>query len=105
MTFKERIDAILNGLSQALEIKYTYEYYSEVPVLENNPRFVQVVYDALNIHPEENDAKPEIVHTITLTGEDFAFYTQKYPGVFLYLGCKDPDLDEVIPLHSPNFNF
>ena len=105
VTFRERIGAALDGLSQALGIKYSFEYYSEVPILKNDPDFVRVIYDGLYQHLKEADGKPKIVNNVTLTGEDFAFYTQKYPGVFLYLGCKDPSQNEVFPLHSPQFNF
>jgi len=105
VTFKEKITNILEGLSLALGIDYNLEYYSEVPVLVNHSIFVHEVFGALNKLPEDANLTTRLLNENTLTGEDFAFYTQKRPGLFLYLGCADPSATEVVPLHSPTFDF
>ena len=38
-----------------------------------------------------------------MTGEDFAYYTQKYPATFYRLGTMNTITKEVFPLHSANF--
>ena len=38
----------------------------------------------------------------TMGGEDFAFYLQRTPGCFIFLGAGRPN---VAPLHSPFFDF
>lgn len=45
----------------------------------------------------------EITHPF-MTAEDFAFYLERVPGVFLFLG-NDPIGAPSPPLHSPRFNF
>ena len=36
--------------------------------------------------------------------EDFAYYCEKIPGVFVYLGARNPDKDCTYPHHHPKFN-
>ena len=36
----------------------------------------------------------------TLAGEDFSEYLDVVPGVFVFLGCRNPDVDAVYPQHS-----
>ena len=38
-----------------------------------------------------------------MTGEDFAYYSQKYPTTFYRLGTMNAQTKEVFPLHSSNF--
>ena len=41
----------------------------------------------------------------TMAAEDFAFYLQKVPGAFLFLGNNPSEKDPYPNLHSPRFNF
>lgn len=104
-TFKEKINNLLEGMRIALGIDFNFEYYSEVPVLMNNSTFVHSVNNALTQLPTDAKLAPRIINDNTLTGEDFAFYTQKLPGLFLYLGCANPHSTEIFPLHSSKFDF
>jgi amidohydrolase len=47
-----------------------------------------------------------VVETLPVTGaEDFSYYQQRVPGLFLWLGVRDPDVPaaEAAPNHSPQF--
>ncbi len=37
-------------------------------------------------------------------GEDFAYYLEKKPGSFFWLGGRDPELDTVYFNHNPKFD-
>lgn len=39
-----------------------------------------------------------------MTGEDFAYFSERVPGFMLLLGCGNKDKGIVSPLHSPTFN-
>ncbi len=39
----------------------------------------------------------------TMYGEDFAYYLQKVPGAFVFLGCGNPEGGVTEPCHSPKF--
>lgn len=101
--FPERIEKAIRGLCEAIDADYTFEYFPEVPVLENAASFVDSVHASLS--EELGHQKVLIVDKVTMTGEDFAFYTQLIPGLFLYLGCSDPASSARHPLHSAQFNF
>lgn len=36
----------------------------------------------------------------TLAGEDFAEYLERVPGAFVFLGCRNPEVDAVHAQHS-----
>jgi metal-dependent amidase/aminoacylase/carboxypeptidase family protein len=39
-----------------------------------------------------------------MIGEDFSFLARKAPGLYFFLGVKDPAQAQMAPLHSPNFS-
>lgn len=97
-----RMERALHGLCQAVDATYTFDYYPEVPVLQNTAGLADVVRTRLVA--SGGCAQPVVLNDIALTGEDFAFYTQRLPGLFLFLGCSDPAAGQRIPLHSPRFD-
>ena len=36
-------------------------------------------------------------------GEDFAYYTEKVPGCFAFLGVSNPDIEAIYDVHHPMF--
>ena len=43
--------------------------------------------------------------TPMLTADDFAYYQEEVPGLYMFLGCRNEEKDCVYPLHSSRFNF
>ncbi len=37
-------------------------------------------------------------------GEDFAYFAEKYPSAFVYVGCRNEEKDCIYPWHSSKFN-
>ena len=50
---------------------------------------------------QENVVLPEI----TMGGEDFAYYLQQVPGVFVFMGTRNPAKGLTASHHSPKFTF
>jgi amidohydrolase len=49
---------------------------------------------------------PRLVEDLPRTGaEDFAFYAERIPGLYLWLGIRPPDVaaEDAAPNHSPRF--
>jgi len=44
------------------------------------------------------------VHPLMIA-EDFSYYQQKVPGVYIFLGCRNESKGFTAPLHSSKFNF
>lgn len=70
------------------------------PVTWNDPEL------ARRMLPTLERVAPIVVEAPPRTGaEDFAFYAQQIPGLYLWLGVRSPDVDasEAAPNHSPKF--
>jgi len=70
------------------------------PVTWNDPEL------ARRMLPTLERVAPVVVEAPPRTGaEDFAFYAQQIPGLYLWLGVRSPDLDaaDAAPNHSPRF--
>ena len=90
----DRIRDIANGTSLAygVEIDFDWEYGS--PSVYNDPEWTQFAKDtaaSLGLVVREPDA--------SLGGEDFSYYQQEAPGVFLNIGVGNGDR----PMHGPTF--
>ena len=44
------------------------------------------------------------IHPLMIA-EDFSYYQQRVPGVYMFLGCGNESRGFTAPLHSSNFNF
>jgi len=73
------------------------------PYLHNDPVQSEFAKDTIrNIFGEESLDEPQFP---SMASEDFAFYLQKKPGAFLFLGVKPIEQSEYPSLHSPYFDF
>ncbi len=73
------------------------------PPLHNDPAMSEFAQASIaRSLGEENLSTPEHPY---MTAEDFAFYLQKLPGAYIFLGNDAPGETDPPPLHSPHFNF
>ncbi|MDO9517197.1 MAG: M20 family metallopeptidase [Methanosarcinaceae archaeon] len=79
---------------------YDLEIMHGYPVLVNNAAFTKTVHSLLNERYQDVDGNAKPI----FGAEDFAFYLQKVPGVYLTLGTKNPDKDIVEGNHSSRFD-
>ena len=73
-----------------------------LPVTYNDPELTGKMRSTL----EDVVGVENVQQSPMVTGaEDFAFYQQEIPGMFFFLGARDPELprDKAIPNHSPFF--
>ncbi|MBK5443316.1 M20 family metallopeptidase [Peribacillus sp. TH24] len=87
------------GAGATVEFKYKRGY----PTLWNHPEeTIKADKLAKNFLGEEKIIQ---IQPFTLTGmEDFAFYLQKVPGTFFYVGGANPAMNAIYPHHHPKFN-
>ncbi|MBR9980506.1 MAG: amidohydrolase [Desulfatitalea sp.] len=98
-SWPERIERIARGVCTSMGAQYQLDYQPGYPVTINDATIAQRArYWAGSTVGEESVVTPEP----TMGGEDFAFYLERVPGCFLFLGCGRPDAS---PLHSPTFDF
>ena len=73
-----------------------------LPITYNNPDLAERMRPSLERVVGPGNLETSTVHT---GGEDFAYYAEQVPGLFIFLGVRPPDLDPSIRIvgHSPQF--
>lgn len=99
---EERLQQLVENTAAAHGGTAGIEYYGGYPLLENEPLSTDYLLEAAGtIVPADSlclDYPP------SMGAEDFAFYLQKVPGAFCWLGLQ-PAGDPVPSLHHPQFDF
>lgn len=99
----QRIEAIAGGIARGMGGDCQMKYIRGYPPLMNDPGLTKKVLSTLaKVVGEENIVN---VEKPALGGEDFAFFTRKVPGVFLWLGCRPEGVakEDMAPLHNNRF--
>jgi len=97
----EMIEKIAAGICQSYGASYNLDYERQLPPVYNHPEFVRLVLPWLfKSIGEANvvEVRPQLV------AEDFAYYAERIPAFYFFLGVKSPGQMTAAPLHSPNFN-
>lgn len=98
----EEIRSIAQSLETAYGVTIDLDYKYDYPVLYNSPEHVNAIADTLK--GSVGDYLKKVEYGEKLSGsEDFAYYLQKTPGAFYFVGAKPEDLDEPYPNHHPKF--
>lgn len=95
---KHRIHAINRAHETAYGVRIETEILDYYPPVINDKELYETVSDLLS-DSERHILKP------MMYAEDFAFYQQKIPGLFMMIGTRNEKLGFVHPLHSCYFNF
>jgi amidohydrolase len=99
-TVKARMDAILKGITSSYDASYSLEYIETTPVTYNDPKLTAASLPALRAVVGEKliEAEPQMV------AEDFAFYQQRIPGFYFFLGVANPDRGITAMWHTEYFD-
>ena len=100
---RKKIPQVMESLVKNIAAGYgassTFDYRALNPAVYNNPELAQTMVSTLVKvlgRDRVSDLKPQLV------AEDFAYYAQKIPGFFFFLGVRTPGQPPT-PLHSPTF--
>lgn len=98
---RKDIEQIVKGIDATFGVKSELDYNDNYPVLINNSVLTKEVEQWIK---ESNI--PEITAVsdsgVVNASEDFAYFTQKKPGCFFYIGCQPEDRG-IYPHHSSKF--
>ena len=97
-----RVRAILEGVATACGVSADLEITSLTPALVNDPKVAQVVRDAA-----EKIIGPGMVSAgeRTMGSEDAAYFMERIPGCYFFVGSANPRRGLDAPHHSPQFDF
>ncbi len=100
-TVKSMMEAILKGVTASRGASYTFEYIQNAPVTFNDPALVTASLPALTAVVGADHlvaAPPQMV------AEDFAYYQQKIPGFYFFLGVANPEKKITAMWHTEYFD-
>ena len=99
---KKRMEEIVQNITKAYQADYKFEYSFEYPPLYNNKELNDLMSQVVieNLGEETLYEIPEP----SMGGEDFAYFTQEIPGLYMRLGTRNEKKGTVNPLHSVKFN-
>jgi amidohydrolase len=102
MAYK-RLEEIVKGVGQAMGCQVDINIFNVIPAVINDPLVASAVKRAAKaILP--GHTIDESGHT-TMGAEDFAFYAQKVPSAFFFVGSTNTEKDLVYAHHHPKFDF
>ena len=91
---KERFISIIRHTAKSLEVDVTFEWGVTPPVTFNDEELTQLVWGTSQGLAEVIPAHP------STAGEDFAFYQERIPGVFAFIGSNgEPDAPDLHHVH------
>ena len=94
------LQRIAEHTAQALGATADLDYEFGYPPVINNAEAVALLRPFLaRAVGEEHVVEPEI----SMGGEDFAYYLQQVPGVFIFMGTRNAAKGLTAPHHSPHF--
>ena len=98
----QRIRSIATHLSEAAGGTATVEFGLGYPVTRNDPALTERMLPTLKRAAGADNVR---LGPLTGTAEDFSFFQQKVPGLFVFLGVtpRDQDYTKVPQNHSPLF--
>lgn len=97
----ERLKRTAESIAAASGARATVRIDGMTPVTYNDPALTERMVPTLKRVLGDANVK---LGQPTTTAEDFAFYEQKVPGLFFFLGITPPDrLGQAAPNHSPRF--
>ena len=99
---EKQIQAFAEGIETSYGVESKLEYKNDYPVLYNDPDVTEQVRQAL-----EQASIPDVESIMETPpqppSEDFAYYLEKVPGCFFYVGAA-PESGEAYPHHHPKFD-
>lgn len=97
---REKMEAVLLSLKGQYGIEYKFNYVAETPFVNNDPHLFGLIGPALARVVEKKDI---IISPAQTIGDDFAFYSQKVPGFFFFLGVGNKAKGYTSNLHTSTF--
>jgi amidohydrolase len=95
------MESVVKNITGIYGAAHEFEYKPGNPAVFNNPELVAAMTPTLTklLGKDRLVAwKPQMI------SEDFAFLARKAPGLYFFLGVKNPAQPAMAPLHSPGFS-
>lgn len=95
------IEDIVRATTRTYGADYDFTYRKGTPPLYNHPALAKILEPTIQSALGKNNVLPMYPQMVA---EDFADYCSHIPGLYFFLGVKNPSKTTSPPLHSPYFN-
>jgi amidohydrolase len=92
----QRIRAMTDGVAVATGAKFEIEEHQHYPCVDNPRYLVEDFYQYI-------DMSDTVIADPVMASEDFSYYQQQIPGLFMFLGAGGGK--NIAPLHNGGFDF
>ena len=97
---EENLQKVITSAAQVMGCQARLKYEYMLPPLENDPGLASIAQKAV----EKLFGESEIVHLPgVMASEDFAFYTENIPGIYINIGCAPAGMEKKNYNYSPGF--
>jgi len=97
----EKMESIIKGVCDGAGATYIFKYERGYPALINHPLETERFANAAKGFMGNENVK---TMAPVMGGEDFAYYLQKVPGAFVFIGAGNAAEGITYPHHHPKFN-
>jgi amidohydrolase len=99
---KQRISEICQGIANANRCEAKIEFIKDFPATVNDETFTkEFVKSAAKIVGKENIVE---IKKPSLGNDDIAYFLEKIPGTYFFLGSYNPEKGPMYPHHHPKFD-
>ncbi|WP_419958726.1 amidohydrolase [Psychrobacillus psychrotolerans] len=102
-TIEREVKRLVRGLQEEFDVSCELTYTPDYPPLYNNPELTEkVAVTLLNANVKEIT---EVIEVPPMApSEDFAYYAERFPACFFYIGCTPKGVEEPYFNHNPKFD-
>jgi len=99
----ELIERVIRGVCESMGATYKLDYIRQTVPLVNTAEISDLVADyAAEVVGVENVVRDDSVRT--MGGEDMAYFLERVPGCYFFLGTRNESTGMIHPHHSPRFD-
>ena len=100
---EREIKRLVKGLEELFDVQCDLTYTPDYPPLYNNPELTEKVASTLKGANVKEITEVKEVPPMA-PSEDFAYYAEKFPGCFFYIGCTPKGVEKPYFNHHPKFD-
>lgn len=100
---EEEFKRIVKGIEAEFGVECILEYKSDYPPLYNTPEYTEMVAESLK-NANDKDIKEVKQYPPLAPSEDFAYYLEKIPGSYFFIGCTPKGVEKPYFNHHPKFD-
>lgn len=97
------VEGIVKGMEAEFGVQCELTYTSDYPPLYNNPEVTAGVKASLE-GALDPDIKQVVEYPMMSPSDDFAYYLEKIPGCYFYIGCTPKGVEKPYFNHNPKFD-